>query len=121
MVLHLIPDPGPDPLAEMQEEMRLLPNDPKPKTLRAGDWAADNREQTITHVQSGCQFRAYPLKAPLVEGLVLPFQRSYEIAVRFAGMRDDAPYPSLDEVCELGRQGLTWILTYTYESTRRAF
>ena len=117
MVLHLLADPDYDPIES--EDIRLLPEDPKAKPPVIHDWAADTKEQTITHTSSGCQFRAIRMKPPLVNGLSLPFEHSYEIAVRFVGMRDNTPRPAHERVRELGRQGLTWILTYTYESSRR--
>lgn len=118
MALHLLPDPGYDPIAEM-EEIRIFPDDPEPQTPHLHDWISEPKGQIITHVSTGCRFHAYRLKAPLVNGLVLPFKRSYEIAVKFKGMLDNAPLPEREHLRELGRQGIAWILTYTFESSRR--
>ena len=120
MVLHLLPDPGYDPILEqLREEIRLLPGTPTPPAPRLNEWLCDAKDQILTHVASGCQFHAYRLKAPLVDGLVLPFEHTYEIATKFIGMKGKAPRPSPEEVFDIGRQGLVWILTYTYESARR--
>jgi hypothetical protein len=51
-------------------------------------------------------------------GLVLPFEHSYEIVVRFIGMADNANLPSVEHVKELGRQGLLWITTFTAEGAK---
>ena len=74
MVLHLLADPDYDPIES--EDIRLLPEDPKAKPPLIHDWAADTKEQTITHTSSGCQFRAIRMKPPLVNGLSLPFGHS---------------------------------------------
>jgi hypothetical protein len=54
----------------------------------------------------------------LVQGLVLPFEHSYEIVVRFVGMADNADLQPVERVKELGRQGLLWITTFTAESAK---
>jgi hypothetical protein len=38
--------------------------------------------------------------------------------VRFLGMADKKPTPSVDEITRLGREGILWIVTYTMESPR---
>ena len=118
MVLHLIPIDLDDPFDALRDEIRLSPTDPKPSPPRMNEWTADTKEQTITHIASGCRFHAYRLKPPLVQGLVLPFEHSYEIVVRFVGMADNANLPSVEHVKELGRQGLLWITTFTAESAK---
>ena len=116
MVLHLVPD-GFDQVE--LEEIRLFPDDPQPKTPMMHEWTSDNKEQTIIHQSTGSRFRAIRLQPPLVNGFTLPFERSYEIAVKFAGMRDNAPRPAPDRIRQLAREGLLWILTYTFEWSRR--
>jgi hypothetical protein len=68
---------------------------------------------------TGFRFHAFSLKPPLVGGLKLPFHKSYEIAVRLIDIPDEASIPSRERVREIGRQGVVWIKTYTYESYRR--
>jgi hypothetical protein len=116
MVLHLVPD-GFDSIE--LEEIRLFLDDPQPKTPMMHEWTSDNKEQTIIHQATGCRFRAIRLQSPLVNGLTLPFEHTYEIAAKFAGMRDNAPRPVPDRIRQLGQEGLVWILTYTFESSRR--
>jgi hypothetical protein len=119
MVLHLIPIEEADPLEHLRDEIRLLPTDTKPFPPRLDEWQGDTKEQIVTHVATGCRFHAYRLKPPLVHGLVLPFEHSYEIAVRFIGMRDNAELPAADRIKELGRQALVWISTFTFESSKQ--
>jgi hypothetical protein len=108
-MLHLLPDP-PEVFCE---DIRLEPAEKlHPPPMSA--WTADPKEQTIAHVASGCQFRAIRLDPPRIDGLV-PFGREYEIAVRFLS----GPIHSAIDLQRLGREGLAWILTYTYESRRR--
>lgn len=116
MVLHLVPD-GFDSIE--LEEIRLFADDPQPKTPMIHEWTSDNKEQTIIHQATGCRFRAIRLQSPLVNGLTLPFEHTYEIVAKFAGMRDNAPRPVPDRIRQLGREGLVWVLTYTFESSRR--
>jgi hypothetical protein len=78
------------------------------------EWTADMGQQTITHLETGCRFHAFPVQR---EGIVVPFAAK-QIAVRFVGMQDRRPSPSLDEIMRLGTQGILWILTYTMESPR---
>jgi hypothetical protein len=78
------------------------------------DWAADMKEQTITHVATGCRFHAYPVEQ---EGIVVPFAHR-QIAVRFVGMADRKRMPSFEDISMLGTQGILWIVTYTMESSR---
>ena len=78
------------------------------------DWTADMGQQTITHVETGCRFHAFPVQR---EGIVVPFAAK-QIAVRFLGMQDRRPSPSPDEIVKLGTQGILWIVTYTMESPR---
>jgi hypothetical protein len=78
------------------------------------DWVADTSEQTITHVELGCRFHAYPVPT---DGIVLPFARR-QIAVRFVGMADRRSAPSLEEIHRIGTQGILWIVSYTMESPR---
>ena len=118
MVLHLIPIENDDPIDALRDEIRLSPTDPKPSPPRMSEWTADTKEQTITHIATGCRFQAYRLKPPLVQGLVLPFEHSYEIAIRFVGMTANADQPPVERVKELGRQGLLWITTFTAESAK---
>lgn len=121
MVLHLLPDS--DYLSPMvlieQAEIRLLPADQKPRPPLMREWTAENDSQIITHVATGCQFRAYPVPTPLVNGIRTPFGSTYEIAVRFVGTKNLAPLPAIDDVLELGRQGIEWIRTFTFESRQR--
>jgi len=78
------------------------------------DWIADMSEQTITHVETGCRFHAYPVPT---DGVVVPFAR-HQIAVRFVGMEERKVAPSLEEIARLGTQGILWIVSYTMESPR---
>ena len=73
------------------------------------DWSADMKEHIITHIESGCRFRAYPVQR---DGPVVPFATK-QIAVRFVGMTDRRPAPSLEEIMRLGTQGILWAVTYT--------
>ena len=61
MVLHLIPIDRDDPFDALRDEIRLSPTDPKPSPPRMNEWTADTKEQTITHIASGCRFHA-PLR-----------------------------------------------------------
>lgn len=115
MVLHLLHDHQPDPIEE--EEIRLLASRSKPPLMR--EWAADNDAQTITHIASGCMFCAYPIPTPLVAGIRMPFASAHEIAVKFAGMKTLAECPAPDAIRELGRQGIEWVKTYTFEAYKR--
>ena len=109
MVLHLVPDGFNQ--VEL-EEIRLFPDDPQPKTPMMHEWTSDNKEQKIfIHQSTGSRFRAIRLQSPLVNGFTLPFERSYEIAVKFAGMRDNAPRPVPDRIRQLAREGLLWIFS----------
>jgi hypothetical protein len=119
MVLHLMPVPGYDPGLELLREEIRLGSGTSPKTPLLADWHCNARDQIITHRATGCQFHAYRLKSPLVDGFVLPFEHSYEIAAKFLGMKDKAPRPETERVFKIGQEGLMWILTYTYESARR--
>jgi hypothetical protein len=120
MVLHLIPVPEDgDVLADFQEDIMVLPDEPAPKPPRIHEWRAENKEQTITHIATGLQFRAFPVKQPLVGGLVLPFHKPYEVAVRLVGIPSESTLPSRERLREIARQGVMWIKTYTYESSRR--
>jgi hypothetical protein len=65
------------------------------------DWTADMQPQTITHSATGCIFRAFPLEH---EGIVVPFGRR-QIAVRFLGMMEKKPKPSVDEIIRLRNAG----------------
>lgn len=108
-MLHLLPDPP----EELYEDIRLDQADKLvPPPMNA--WTADNKEQTIVHVATGCQFRGIRLDPPRIGGLV-PFGGRHEIAVRFLR----GPIHSAIEVQPLGREGLAWILTYTFESRGR--
>ena len=78
------------------------------------DWTADTGQQTIPYVASGCCLHAFPVQR---EGIVVPFAAK-QIAVRFVGVRDQRPSPSLDEITKPGTQGILWILSYTMESPR---
>jgi hypothetical protein len=78
------------------------------------DWVADTTEQIVTHVATGCRFHAYPVPT---DGVVVPFAR-HQIAVRFSGMADQKPRPSVEEINRIGTQGILWIVTYTMESPR---
>ena len=101
MVLHLcVVEPQPD-----------LPEIMMPAIT---DWIADTTEQTVTHVATGCRFHAYPVPT---EGVVVPFAR-HQIAVRFVGMAERKPLPSVEEITRLGTQGILWIVSYTMESAR---
>jgi hypothetical protein len=116
--LMLVPDAF-EHIEREQEEIRVLPSDRKTQPPLMGDWTAENGRQTITHVSTGCQFRAYPMDTPLVNGLVTPFGPRYEVAVKFVGMKTIAQCPPNEEIRDLGRQGIEWILKYTAESWRR--
>lgn len=119
MVLNLIPikSPTPSSFAELQE-IRLVPGEPKPQPPGFRDWESRPDDQTILHIGTDCRFKALRLEAPLVEGLRVPFA-SYEVGARFVGMDHNRDMLPPEEVRELGRQGIEWILTYTYESRRR--
>ena len=52
------------------------------------DWLADTKEQTITHVATGCRFYAFPVQH---DGFYIPFA-SKQIALRFIGMQDQRPH-----------------------------
>jgi hypothetical protein len=120
MALHFMPIADSYGRVEReQEEIRLPASGPRPMPPLARDWVAENEQQTITHVASGCQFRAYPVYVPLVEGFVTPFAPRYEIAVKFVGMKNIASCPATEEIRELGRQGIEWVLTFTSEARRR--
>lgn len=101
MVLHLT-------VSEQQSETPeiLMPS--------ISDWTADMKEQTITHVETGCRFHAYPIAN---EGIVVPFAHR-QIAVRFVGMSERKRMPSFEDIAMLGTQGILWIVTYTMESPR---
>jgi hypothetical protein len=73
------------------------------------DWIADTKEQTITHVETGCRFHAYPTQR---DGIVVPFAAK-QIAVRFVGMADRKPTPSLEAINRIGTQGILWVISYT--------
>jgi hypothetical protein len=119
MVLHLLPvSYANDEIIPLeQEEIRLNRTDPQQTPPLKTDWVADPKEQIITHVETGCQFRAYPVPYPLRDGLVMPFAPTHDVAVRFASMIDDRPRPA--NIRDLGKQGIEWILRYTFESHRR--
>jgi hypothetical protein len=120
MVLHFMPVvDSPERVEQEQEEIRLLDSGPRTKPPLMRDWVAENGQQTITHVASGCQFRAYPAYLPLVEGFTTPFGQRYEIAVKFVGMKNIASCPTAEEIRELGREGIEWVLTFTSEARRR--
>jgi hypothetical protein len=102
-----------------QEEIRISPSGNRTQPPLMRDWAADNERQTITHVSTGSQFRAYPVDTPMVDGLVTPFGPRYEVAVKFVGMTTVAQCPPMEEIRALGRQGIEWILKYIAESWRR--
>jgi hypothetical protein len=78
------------------------------------DWLADTKEQTITHIATGCRFYAFPVQR---DGFHIPFA-SKQIALRFIGMQDQRPTPSTDEIMRIGTQGILWITSYTLESSR---
>jgi hypothetical protein len=78
------------------------------------DFVADMQEQTITHVETGCRFHAFPVPH---EGVIVPFARK-QVAVRFIGMTDRKPAPSLEVINRIGTQGILWIVSYTMESPR---
>ena len=120
MILHLLPiEPQPpESFAELQE-IRLLPEGPKPRPPRLADWTSRPADQTILHIQTGCRFAALRLPRPLVAGLRVPFA-GYDIGVKFLGMDGERDMPPVEEVRELGREGIEWIYTYTFESRRRA-
>lgn len=90
------------------------PNSPEIMMPAITDWIADTTEQTVTHVATGCRFHAYPVPT---EGVVVPFAR-HQIAVRFVGMAERKPLPSVEEITRLGTQGILWIVSYTMESAR---
>ena len=79
------------------------------------DWLADMKEQTITHVATGCRFYAFPVQH---DGLYIPFA-SKQIALRFIGMQDQRTTPSTDEITRIGTQGILWIVSYTLEFSRQ--
>jgi hypothetical protein len=119
MPLHLLPiEPPPVSLEELQE-IRLPPGDHKARPPRLRDWESRPDDQTLVHVQSGCRFVALRLERPLIEGLRVPFA-DYDIGVRFVGMDGERLMPSPEEIRVLGQHGIAWILTYTFESRRRA-
>jgi hypothetical protein len=119
MALHLLPDA--DLRTEIarfeQEEIRLVPSDQHSPPPLFREWDADAESQVITHAETGCQFRAYPVPRPRSDGLVPPFAPAYDIAVRLAGSADGHSIP--DNWRELGRQGIEWILRYTCEAYRK--
>jgi hypothetical protein len=78
------------------------------------DWLADTKEQTVTHVATGCRFFAFPVQR---DGFYIPFA-SKQIALRFIGMQDQRSTPSTDEIMRIGTQGILWIISYTLESSR---
>ena len=118
MVLHLVPEGYlANQIDQEQEEIRLTEARPRPPLLR--DWIAENEQQIITHTPTGCQFRAYPLEIPMAGGIVTPFGRRYEIAVKLVGMNHGAPRPTHEQIVELGRQGIEWIQTFTFEARRK--
>jgi len=118
MVLNLIPVPaGGDPLAD-QDDILLTSSD-RQRIPSIGEWRADQHEQTITHLLTGLEFRAFQVKPPLVDGLVLPFHRTYDIGVRLVGFRKGTDLPSPDRIREIGREGIVWISTFTYEASKR--
>jgi hypothetical protein len=120
MVLHLLPIAEPSPAAiEKLQEIRLLPNEPKPRPPGIGEWTSRPDDQTIVHVATRTRFKALRLDPPLVEGLRLPFA-SYEVGAQFVGMDDCSDMLPVEDIYELGRQGIEWVLTYTYESRRRS-
>jgi hypothetical protein len=120
MVLHLVPDTYfREQVEREQEEIRLAPTDMRPPPPFMRDWVADNDQQTITHIPSGCQFRAYPVETPMAAGFVTPFGARYEVAVRFVGMIGVSQCPAPEQVREIGLQGIEWILTFTFEARRR--
>jgi hypothetical protein len=69
-------------------------------------------------METGCRFAALRLPRPLVAGLHVPFA-GYDIGVKFLEMEGERDMPPVEEVRELGRQGIEWVLTYTFESRRR--
>jgi hypothetical protein len=118
MILHFLPiEPTPPAAFAELQEIRLLPGDPKPRPPRLREWASRPEDQTLAHVETGCRFAALRLERPLTEGLRVPFA-DYDIGVKFIGMDGERDMPPPEEVKELGRQGIAWILTYTYESRR---
>jgi hypothetical protein len=120
MVLHFMPVVDSSERVEReQEEIQLVASGPRPKPPLLRDWVAENGQQTITHVATGCQFRAYPVYLRLVEGFTTPFGPRYEIAVKFVGMKNIASCPTAEQIRELGRQGIEWVLTFTSEARRR--
>jgi len=119
MILHLLPiEPTPPESFTELQEIRLLPGEPRQRPPRLREWSSRPEDQTILHIETGCRFAALRLERPLVEGLSVPFA-GYDIGVRFIGMDGERDMPPPEEVKELGRQGIEWILTYTYESRRR--
>jgi hypothetical protein len=86
---------------------------PEILTPALGDWIADTNEQIIAHVESGCRFHAYPMQR---EGPIVPPFAAKQIAVRFLGMQDRRPPPSLEVILRLGTQGILWAVTYTLAS-----
>jgi hypothetical protein len=52
------------------------------------------------------------------EGMVLHYARR-QIAVRFLGMRDRKPMPTLNEITMLGTEGILWIVTFIFEAPRQ--
>lgn len=108
MVLSIVPDGHPWPF----DEEILAGDQPNPQVPAMHEFVADNREQTITHVSSGCKFRAYLTNRNT--GQVIPILQ--EIAVRFAGMADDRPVPLHDRIRGLGRHGIAWIKKHTSEA-----
>lgn len=120
MPLHLLPvePPPPASLADLQE-IRLQPGGFRSRPPRLKEWESRPEDQTLVHVETGCRFAALRLERPLIEGLRVPFA-GYDIGVRFLGMDGERVMPPPEEVKALGQQGIEWILTYTYESRRRA-
>jgi len=119
MVLNLIPVPhDSDPLAN-QDDIILAPDAPRTRTPDIREWQADQHDQTIKHVATGLVFRAFPVKAPLVDGLVLSFHRPYDVAVRLVDFPRETDLPSHDRLREIGREGILWVITYTYEASKR--
>jgi hypothetical protein len=64
-------------------------------------------------------FQAVRLDLPRAAGIVVPFAPTYEIAVRFIGMSGNAERLPSGTIIDLGRQGIEWILTHTFEARNR--
>jgi hypothetical protein len=83
VVLNLTLDRDSDPLADAGRNPAVAPRRSAEEASNEG-MVVRGRDQILTHAKSRCRFHAYRVKAPLVQGMVLPLSPAYDIGARLS-------------------------------------